>query len=147
LQKGSGVQSKNAGIYFDSVVEFRRCENFEAGSEGATFGVIGRVHQSGYTRLDDRAGTHGARLERDIKSGVRETIIAQHPCGLANHDDLCMRRRIVITNGAIPGSGQDAFILDENGANGDFAGFSRSASFLKGELHEMQIVRHKRARE
>ena len=54
------------GSYLDSVVKFGRSENFEAGAECAAFGVVGRVDQSGDTRLDDRAGTHGAGLERDV---------------------------------------------------------------------------------
>jgi hypothetical protein len=51
---------------------------------------------------------------------------------------------VVVTNGAVAGTGEDSIVVNEHGADWNFTGISRSTSFGESELHEMKIAGHQR---
>ena len=124
------------------MIQFVTGKKLETGAEGAPFGIIGAVDESWDTRLDDRAGAHRARFDRDIESGVGKAIIAENSRGFAQHNDFGMCSGIIVANGAIAGARQVRIIVNQHRADGDFAGIRRSASLFESEAHEMEIVRH-----
>ncbi len=142
MQQGSGLLGQHAGCNFDLMIQFVARQKLKTGAEGATFGIIGAVDESWDTRLDDCAGAHRARLERDIKSGVGKAIVAENSRGFAQHNDFGMRSGIIVANGAIAGARQVHIIVNQHRADRDFAGIRGSASLFESKAHEMEIVRH-----
>jgi hypothetical protein len=62
LQKGTGFVGENPRSDFDLMVELWTGEEFEAGSKGATFGIVSSVNKSRDASLDDCSRAHSARL-------------------------------------------------------------------------------------
>lgn len=147
LQQGTGILGEKAGNDVDMVVEFRRSEYFEAGAKGAAFWVIRSIDDAWDACLNDSAGAHGARLEGDVQSSVGEAVVAQKVRGFANHDNLGVRGGIVIADGAIAGTRNYIVFVNKDSANGDFTGIRGSLCFAECELHEMQIVWHRRKKD
>jgi hypothetical protein len=119
-------------------------EDCEAGAEGAALGVVGGVNDAWNARLDDRASAHAAGLECNVKSGARKAVVAKQARGFAKDDDFGVGGGVVVTNGAVAGTGEDCIVVDKHGADRNFADISRSAGFGESELHEMKIVGHQR---
>ena len=142
MEKGGGVGCEEAGCDFDLVVEFGVGENFEAGAEGAAFGIVGGVDEAGNASLDDRAGAHGAGFEGDVKSCVGKAIVAEEAGGFADDHDFGVGGGIIVADGAIAGANEDGSRTNKQRANGDFAGFGGSAGFVESELHEIGVVSH-----
>ena len=72
--------------------------------------------------MEDGGGAHGAGLERDVKCAVEQAVVGEGAAGGAEGDDLGVGRRIGVANDAIGAGGKDLVLVDEDGANGDFAG-------------------------
>jgi hypothetical protein len=142
LEKGGGFAGKEAVGYFDLMIEFGMGEDFEAGAEGAALGVVCAVNEARNAGLDDGASTHGAGFEGDIESGAGQPVVAENARGFANNDDFGVRRGVVIANGAVAGLSEDRPFVDEQSADGNFAGFGRRAGHSERELHKVQIVGH-----
>ncbi len=111
------------------MVEFCGGEDGKAGTESAAFGIVGGVYEAGDTRLNHGAGTHGAGLQRNVKGGIGQSVIAYELRSFANDDNLRVSRGIIIADRTIAGARKNGFILDEECANGNFAGFCRGLGF------------------
>jgi len=146
LQEGGGLFGEDARRDVDLMIQFGAGEKLETGAVRTTFGVVGAVDESWNPSLDDRAGAHSAGLERDVESGVGKAIVANEPRGFAQHDDFGMGRGIIVANGAIARARQVYVILNEHGADGDFAGIGGNTSLFQSNAHEMEIVRHGKVR-
>ena len=118
----------------------------ETGPERATLGIVGAVDEPWDASLNDRAGAHGAGLERDVKSGVGKAVVAEDSSGLAQDDDFSMRGRVIVANGAIAGARQVRIVANEHRTDGDFAGVGGSVSLLQSKAHEIEIVGHGKVR-
>ena len=118
----------------------------ETGAEGATLGIVSAIDESWDASLNDRAGAHGAGLERDVKNGVGKAVVAEDSRALAQDNDFGMRGRVIVANGAIAGAREVHIVVNEHGADWDFAGVGGSASLLQSKAHEMEIVRHGKVR-
>ena len=86
--------------------------------------------------MDDSAGAHAAGLDRDIERSGGHAIVAEVASCFTNRDDLSVGRRVTVANGAVAGAGEDFTVMDDAGADGDFAGRCCSAGLLEGDLHE-----------
>jgi hypothetical protein len=146
LQQGGGFGSQNSWADFDLMVEAGAGENFETGAKSAAFGVVGAVNDSRNARLNDRSGAHGAWFERDIKSGASQAVIVKDLRHFADDHDFGVRGGVVVANGAIAGAYQQRAAMDHHCADGDFAGFGGGLRFGEGQLHEINVVRHAKAR-
>ncbi len=142
LEECGGVISKDAEEDFDAVVEARVGEDFETGADGATFGVIGAVDEARNAGLNHGAGAHGAGFESHVQRGTGQAIVGENASAFAKHDDFGVSSRIVIANGAVARAGDDFVFVDEDSADGDFAGLRGGASFGKCELHVIEVRRH-----
>jgi hypothetical protein len=144
LDYGGAVGGQNARSDFHLMVEARVREDFETGADGAAFGVVRSVDEARDAGLDDGAGAHGARLNGDVQRGVGEAIVAEEAGSFAKNDDFGVCRGVAIADSAVAGTGEDLAVMDEDGADGHFAGFGRRASFDYGLLHELDGGFHAR---
>jgi hypothetical protein len=142
LDEGGAVGGEDAGGYFGLVVEAGVGEDFKAGADRAGFGVVATVDEARDAGLDDRASTHAARLNCDVKSGGGEAVIAKDAGGFADDGDLGVGGGVGVADGAVAGAGDDLCVVDQDGADGDFACDGCGASFLKRLLHEFEIGVH-----
>jgi len=124
------------------MVESRVGEDFEAGADGAAFGVVGAVDEAGDAGLNDGAGAHAAGLDGDVKGGVGEAVVAEEASGLAEDDDFGVGGGVTIAGGAVAGTGEDLAVVDKDSADGDFAGCRCGAGFGQGFLHELGVGFH-----
>lgn len=142
LDDGGAVGGEDVGRDFYLMVEAGVGEDFEAGADGAAFGIIGAVDKARDTGLDDGARTHAARLNGDVKRGVREAVVAKEAGGFAQRDDFGVGSGVAIANGAIASTGEDFAVVDDHGADGDFAGRGCGAGFRECFLHELGVGFH-----
>ncbi len=126
------------------MVEARVGEDFEAGADGAAFGIVGAVDEARDTGLNDGARTHAAGFNGDVERGVRETVVAENAGSFAEDDDFGVGGGVAIADGAIASTGEDFAVVNEHGADGDFAGCSRCARFRERLLHELDVRFHLR---
>ena len=144
MQEGGSVFGEEAGSDIDLVIQLGAGEQLEAGTERAAFGVVGGVDEARNPRLDDRASAHGAGLEGNVEDGAGEAVVAEKARGLANNDNFGVGGGVIIADSAIAREGENGIVMDEHGANGDFAGVGRGAGFVESNLHKVEVVRHGR---
>ena len=118
------------------VIETGVRENFEAGPNRAAFRVIRSVDQAGDARLDDGASTHAARFDRDVERCAGHAVVLKYAGRFANHDHFGVGRGIAVANRPVARASEDIAVMNDQGANRDFAACSRRASLLNGELHK-----------
>lgn len=121
LDYGGAVGCQDARGDFHLMVEARVGEDFEAGSDGAAFGVVSTVDEARDAGMDDGAGAHAAGLDGDVEGGVREAVVAEEASGFAESDDLSVRSGVTIADGTVAGTDENLAVMDENGANRDFS--------------------------
>ena len=83
-----------------------------------------------------RRGTHGARLQRHIKIAVGEPFTAKRRRRRTNRNELRVRGRIVVSDGAIAGSSDHGTVSHNRTAHGYFTARSGGPGFFKGDLHK-----------
>ncbi|MGB7847457.1 MAG: hypothetical protein WBL63_17725 [Candidatus Acidiferrum sp.] len=93
--------SKQAGDYFDLMIQLGVGENFEAGSECTPLWIVGGVYEPGDARLNNGTGTHGAGLESDVQSGAAKAVVAEKASALADNDNFGVGRGIVVSDSAV----------------------------------------------
>ncbi|KLP51903.1 hypothetical protein ABR29_22145 [Enterobacter kobei] len=82
-----------------------------------------------------RAGTHHARLKRDIQRGIKQTIVLQHHSALTKGHYFSVRSRIVTANRAVPPFPYHLVIVDKHGTHGHF-------SLVPGALGKRKRMAH-----
>jgi hypothetical protein len=142
LEDGGAFCCEDSGGGFYLMVEARVGKDLETGADSATFGVVGTVDETWDTGLDDGAGAHAAGLDGDVERGISEAIVAEKAGGFAKGNHFRMGCGVIVADGAIAGTGQNLAVVDEHGANGDFAGYRRGARFCERFLHELEISLH-----
>ena len=118
------------------VMAGRRCEEPHAGFHRAAFGIGGAVIQPPDPRQRDRAGAHRARLQRDIEVAIDQPLAAGDLRGLPDGENLGMRGRIAVGQGAVSGRGDDLVIEHDHAADRHFAGFSGLFGRFQRQIHE-----------
>jgi hypothetical protein len=142
LEDGCAISGEDARGDFYLMVEARVGEDFEAGADGAAFGIVGAVDEPRDTGLDNGAGAHAAWLDGDVERGIRKTVVAKKAGCFAKDDNFGMGRRVIVADSAIAGTSQNLAVVDENSADGDFTGFGGEACFCNRFLHEGNIGFH-----
>ena len=66
LDYGGAISGQDASGDINLVVEARVGEDFEAGVDGAAFGVVGAVNKARDASLDDGTRAHAAGLNGDV---------------------------------------------------------------------------------
>jgi hypothetical protein len=144
LEEGGRVFGEDAGSYFDLVIQLGAGEELEAGTERAALGVVGGVDEARNARLNDSTGAHGAGFESHVQNGAGEAVVAEEARGFPKDDDFRVSGGIIVANGAIARAHENGIVVDEYGADGDFAGVGRGAGFVESKLHIVEVVRHGR---
>jgi hypothetical protein len=137
LQQRSRILGEKSWGDVDTVVEFARCQDFKAGAESSAFRIVGGIDKPRNACLNDGAGTHCARFERDVEGRVGKAIVAEQAGALADHDDLGVGRRIVIADGAVATARDEHFIVHQERANGSFASFRGSVRLVQRDAHKV----------
>ena len=99
----------------------------EDGAAGAGFGIGCGVDEAGDAGVEDGAGTHGAGFESDVEGAafvifVQQTVIFEGAAGVAEGDDFGVGGGVVVAEDAVLAAGDDLALVDDDGADGDFAG-------------------------
>ena len=61
---------------------------------------------------------------------------------MADYEDFGVGGRVTIADSTVTGTREDFAIMDDEGADGDFAGSSCGAGFLDGHVHEGNVSVH-----
>ncbi len=144
LDDGGAVSGQNAGGDFYLVVEPRVGEDFEAGADGAAFGIVGAEDKARDAGLDEGTRAHTARLNGDVEGGIRKAVVAKPAGRFSQTDDFSVGSGVAIAHGAIARTGKDLAVVDEQGADGDFAGLGSGTRFSECFLHELDVNIHRR---
>ena len=144
LNDGGAVGGEDTGGDFHLMIEARVGEDFEAGADGTAFGIVGAVDETRDTGLDDGARAHAAGLDGDVECGIGEAMVAKKTGGFAKNNNFGVGGGVAITDGAIASTGEDFALMDDHGADGDFAGYGRGTSFGQGFLHVLDVSFHLR---
>jgi len=142
LDDGGAVGGEDAGSDFHMMVEVRVGQDFEAGADPATFGIVGAIDEPRDTSLDDGARAHAAGLDGDVERGISKAVVAKKAGGFAKGDDFGVSGGVAVADRAVTGKSEDLAVMDEHGADGDFAGGSRGACFGERCLHELDVSFH-----
>jgi hypothetical protein len=142
LEDGGAFGVEDAGGDFDLMIESRVGKDFETGADRAALGIVGAVDKSRDAGVNHGPSAHGAGLDSDVQRGIREAVVAEDAGGFAKNDDFCMGRWVVVADGAIAGTGENPSVVNEDSANGHFAGGRCSTRFGNGFLHELDVSFH-----
>jgi len=140
LKQLHGLLGKNPGNDLHAMIERGCIEDLHTRANSSSFGFVGAVNQPGDARLHERAGAHGARLDRHIDCGSEEAMVAGLPRGLAQGQDFCVRGRIAICDGPISRGGKDAVFQHDDGSNGHFSAQRGGLRLSDGQMHIFKIV-------
>src|SRR5487761_1013256 len=131
LEERGGFIRANPGLDFDAMVHPRMIEHREARTHRAPFGIVRAIDKTRDTGLEDRAGTHGAGLDRYIESCTQQAVIADRRRSGPERHHFRVGRGIAIGNRAIRSARQNTVRTCDHAANWHFPGALRRASFLE----------------
>src|SRR5260370_26195870 len=94
------------------MVEARVGEDFEAGADGAAFGIVGAVDEAGDTGLDDSARAHAAELDGDVERGNRKAVVAKKAGAFSQNKDFGVGRGGAIADGALDRTARKFAVMD-----------------------------------
>ena len=135
-QQRRGLGLADRRINLRHVVAGRLREKPYAGIDRAALGVGGAVIQPADPRERDRAGAHGAGLQRDIEVAIDQPFGADGLGGLPNGQDFGMRGRVAVGQGPVAGGGDDLVVKDDHASDRHFAGFSGVFGRFERQIHE-----------
>lgn len=147
LQQCGGFLRANSGPYFDAMIQARMIKNGKARSHRATLRIIRAVDEALDARLYHGSGAHCTRLNRHVQRSAWQPIISDCLRGLAERENLGMRRRIAVGDGTVTRSPHNSMIDHNDRAHGYLSSVGRGAGLCECLLHECVIgffgVRHR----
>jgi len=93
----------------------------EDGTTGACFGVGCGVDETRDACVEYGSGAHGAGFECGVEGAVFQAIVAQMEGGLTEGDDLGVGGGVGVAEDAGLAAADDLILVDDDGADGDFA--------------------------
>ena len=123
----------------------RRREKLHTVVDRAAFGIGGAVIEPADTGECDRAGAHGAGLERDIEVAIVEAFGVQPVRRLTDGDHFGMGGQIPLGERAIAGTHDDLAVTHNDATDRHLAAVTGGAGFCQGHIHERGHFRHDRA--
>jgi hypothetical protein len=111
------------------------------GMNGPGFGIVRAVNQAPDAGMNQRSRTHGARFNCSKQVTADQPVIPENAAGFPKGNHLGMRCRIVVGEVAVPASSNDATLVHDNRADGDFAGLECALGATKGLLHPELVGR------
>jgi hypothetical protein len=117
------------------MIELRMVKHLQHGVNRAGFGVFSAVDEPPDTRVGDGAGTHRARLEGHIKITIEQPVVTNGLPGLAERQDLRVRRGVVSAERAVASPAYDTRVADDDSADGHFAQGECTFCLAQGFCH------------
>ena len=114
---------KNAFRYGEAVVHDGSFANMEVGMDAAGSFVRSTVDQSCKAAVHDCSSAHGTWFYGNIKNAFSQTPPSQAARSLAEGEDFCVRRGVMVVFPAVVGGGDDPVFPYEDGADRDFSFF------------------------
>ena len=130
LHYGGAFWREDAEFDLDSMIQCGMIEDLQARAHGATFGIIGAIHQASDARLNHCARAHGARFDRDVERRTDEAVIAEGARRGTQGHDFSVRGGIGVSDGAIGGLRDEAAFEHDYGADGNFTGSGCGARLI-----------------
>src|SRR5262249_43136714 len=93
------------------------------------------VDERADARVNERADTHQAGLNRHNQRRASQTIVANCMRGLSDRDDFCVRGGIAGADGLIESASDDDVIERNDRADWYFASVTRETSLLERGFH------------
>jgi len=94
--------------------------------------------------VEDGSGAHGAGFEGDVEGAafvsVEQSVVFEGAAGVAEGDDFGVGSGIVVAEDAVLAAGDDFAAMDDDGADGDFAGEFGGAGFVDGGVEVVEVV-------
>ena len=120
----------------------RLVEEAAAIDHRAAFHVLRPKHQPADARMADRPGAHGAGLQGDHQGQASEAIVAAFFRRGAQGQDLGVGGGVVAADGGVMGGGDHLAgrRIDDDGANGCFAGVSGGLRVVERDAHGAAIM-------
>ena len=140
MQQGRGFGSQHAFHNLDAMVQEGRIGDLEFAADATEAKVACTEYQGADARRHQCSGTHRAGLERGVKRGFGQPVIAQGKSGLAE------RQHFGVCGGIEQGDGRVAALADDFAAHhqdapyGHFAGFFGFAGKVQRELHPSLVL-------
>lgn len=143
-EQRAALVREDAGDDFDFVVEPRVVHYAEDGAARAGFWIGRSVDEASDARVEDGAGAHGAGFERDVERAafvlfVQQTIVFERATGLAECDDFGVGGGIVVAEDAVLATGDDLALVNDDGADGNFAGLLGGVGFFDGGVKAGEV--------
>ncbi len=143
-EEGAALVGEQAGDDLDAVVELGVVHDAEDGAAGTGLGVGRGVDEAGDAGVEDGSGAHGAGFEGDVEGAafvaVDQAIVFEGAAGVAESDDLGVGGGVVVAEDAVLAAGDDLAAMDDDGADGDFAGGFGGTGFVDGGAEVGEIV-------
>lgn len=136
MEERGGFVGEDARCDFDLMVQARMREYLEAGANRAGLGILTAIGQAIDARLDDRSSAHGTGLNRDIKRGSCQTVVAKRARSFAEDNHFGVGGGVAIANGAVAGPREDAARVQEDGADWNFTSGGSRAGLSESSLHQ-----------
>jgi hypothetical protein len=102
----------------------------------ARFRVIRTVNQAFDPGMDERSGTHCARLNCSKELTLTQAVVANSSTGLAQGDDLGVSGGIALGQVAIAAASNDYAAAHHDGAHRNFTGLQRALRGAESFFHK-----------
>jgi hypothetical protein len=140
LKQFRGAAGEHASANFYAMVQLRVIQHLHYGLNRSCFGIVGTINQAFDASVHHRAGTHGARFNRDKQIAVRQAMVVQrHTCVTQGHY-LSMGGWIVVGDVVIPSAANDAALMHDYRADWNLTGFQRPLGGAQGLLHPEFVI-------
>lgn len=142
LQNGHAVVLKHSGSDFAAVIEIRSLEEIPEAAGTAAFGVATAEDDAADAAVDDGAGAHGTGLLGDVEIAVFQTPVAHMALRLGEGEHFGVRGGVLERLHLIPGTGNDAAFMHDDGSDGHFVLFGGLGGLTQRLAHKMRVVSH-----
>ncbi len=141
LQELQALDREDAFNDLHSMVEELGVGQAELAADAAEAQVASPEDEAGHARCYQRAGAHDAGLERHVKGGPSESVVAQASAGLAEGQDFGVRGGIGQGDGGVAAAAEDlAVSADDDGSYGGFARLGCLPGQIEGLTHVALVV-------
>ncbi len=122
------------------MVELRRVEDVQDTARRAGLRIVGPVDDARDAGKHDRAGAHGAWLERDVHDRVQHPPAAERAGGFAQRDQLGVGGGIGPDLALVVPRTDDLAVLDDYRSDRDVVVIERTRSLAQSQAHEIFVA-------
>ncbi len=139
LDKGLALEREAVALYGDFVKEAGVVGDIESAAAATAFVVAEAEDDFGDSGVDDSAGAHGAGFFGDEEGAVGESPVFEFGGGLGDCEDFGVGGGVFEGFDLVEGSADNLVIVDDDGADGDFAGVVGVGGLFEGLGHVVVV--------